>query len=299
MPWRPDRPAPTAAPIEGKLQRDLAAGRAKRIVVEFSAKADLKPAAAVKSRSKRGQAVIDALTSTAGTSQRAAKAIASKVRGLTATTYWLTNVMVVEGDSATLAKVAATLAKDPAVSRIRSEKIYPLVEPIDPKVAVLAAPGEPEWGVAKIGADKAWASGILGQGVVVATIDTGVDYTHPALVDHYLGNNGDGTFTHDYHWWDPAGVCPDAAPCDNVAHGTHTMGTILGGDGPGPFTPDIGVAPGAKWIAAKGCEVVDCSESSLLSSGQFMLAPDRPQRREPEPGSAPRHRQQLVGRRPR
>ena len=119
------------------------------------------------------------------------------------------------------------------------------------------------------------------------SIDTGVDYTHPALVDHYLGNNGDGSFTHDYHWWDPTGLCEDAAPCDNVAHGTHTMGTIVGGDGPGPFTPDIGVAPGAKWIAAKGCEVVDCSESSLLSSGQWVLAPTDLNGENPDPSQRP------------
>ena len=40
------------------------------------------------------------------------------------------------------------------------------------------------------------------------------------------------------------------------------MGTMVGGDGPGPFTPDIGVAPGARWIAAKGCEDFFCTESS-------------------------------------
>ena len=51
------------------------------------------------------------------------------------------------------------------------------------------------------------------------------------------------------------------------------MGTMVGGDGPGPFTPDTGVAPGAEWIAAKGCEDLGCSESSLLSSGQWVIAP--------------------------
>ena len=54
--------AAAAAPIEGKLQRDLAAGRVQRMIVEFKDKADLKPAAAVKDRTKRGQAVLDALT---------------------------------------------------------------------------------------------------------------------------------------------------------------------------------------------------------------------------------------------
>ena len=278
---------PTAAPIDKTLAKDLAAGRASKIVVEFSAKADLRPATKVKDHVKRGQAVLDALTATAGTSQRGAKAVASGTKGVHATSYWLTNVMVVSGDPATLAKLASKLSRESGVAAIRAETIYPLVAPIDPKVAVLAAAGDPEWGVAKIRADEAWDAGILGQGVVVGSVDTGVDYTHPALVGNYRGNNHDGTFTHDYNWWDPAGVCPDPAPCDNVAHGTHTMGTMVGGDGPGPFTPDIGVAPGAQWIAAKGCEDLGCSESSLLSAGQFILAPTDLNGENPMPGLRP------------
>ena len=132
-------------------------------------------------------------------------------------------------------------------------------------------------------------------GVTVATIDTGVEYTHEALVEHYRGNNHDGSFNHDYNWWDPTGICGDT-PCDNAGHGTHTMGTIVGGDLDGPL-PDIGVAPGAEWIAAKGCEDFDCSEGSLLSSGQFMIAPTDLEGNNPRPGPAARHRQQLVGQR--
>ena len=265
--------APHAAPIDRALQRDLAAGHAHRIVVEFKGKADLRAASSIKDRTARSQAVVNALTATATSAQRGAKATAAKAKGISATTYWLSNVMVVNGSSAALSALASTLAKDANVTSIRAEKIYPLVKPLDPKVAILAAAGDPEWGVAKIRADVAWDHGILGQGVVVASIDTGVDYTHPALVEHYRGNNHDGTFSHDYNWWDPSHTCEDAAPCDNVAHGTHTMGTMVGGDGPGPFTPDTGVAPGAEWIAAKGCEDLGCSESSLLSSGQWVIAP--------------------------
>ena len=39
------------------------------------------------------------------------------------------------------------------------------------------------------------------------------------LVNQYRGSNGDGTFTHDYNWFDPSKVCgnPSLAPCDNNA----------------------------------------------------------------------------------
>ena len=160
------------------------------------------------------------------------------------------------------------------------------MKPVETQVAILAAAGDPEWGVEKIRADEAWADGVLGQGIVVANVDTGVDFTHPALVEQYRGNNGGGDVHHDYNWWDPTGICGDE-PCDNVGHGTHTMGTMVGGDGPGPFTPDIGVAPGAQWIAAKGCEDFGCTETSLLSSGQFILAPTDLNGENPDPSKRP------------
>jgi Subtilase family/Carboxypeptidase regulatory-like domain/Kelch motif len=61
-------------------------------------------------------------------------------------------------------------------------------------------------------------------------------------------------------------------PCDNIGHGTHTMGTMVGADGAGNA---VGVAPGARWIAAKGCEDRErgCSDTALLASAQWILAP--------------------------
>ncbi|GAA3070489.1 hypothetical protein GCM10020254_12850 [Streptomyces goshikiensis] len=101
--------------------------------------------------------------------------------------------------------------------------------------------------------------GVRGEGIVVANIDSGVDYTHPAVNNQYRGKNADGSYDHNYNWFDPGGVCASAAPCDNNDHGTHTMGTMVGDDG---GANKIGVAPGAKWIAAKGCETGSCSEAS-------------------------------------
>jgi subtilisin family serine protease len=259
-------PNPPGAKVDKALARSLANGPT-RFVVDFSARPDLAAASRLKDHGKRGQAVYGALTGNAKASQARAFGLA-KAKGTDASSYWLANELFVTGDAA-LAKDMAAL---PGVVAVRTPHVYPLVKPIEARAAVAAAAGDPEWGVAKIGADAVWAEGITGQGITVATIDTGVDFSHPALVESYRGNNHDGTFTHDYNWWDPGGIC-DGSPCDNVGHGTHTMGTIAGGDGPGAFTPDTGVAPGATWFAAKGCEDLGCSEESLLSSGQFILAP--------------------------
>ena len=42
-----------------------------------------------------------------------------------------------------------------------------------------------------------------------------------------------------------------ATPYDIVGHGTHMAGILVGGDGPGPFEHDTGVAYGAKFVVAK------------------------------------------------
>src|SRR5258705_2300893 len=270
-----------SAPIAKKPLSDFGKG-SQRFIVEFASKADLRAAAKQKGHAARAKAVFDALSLTAKGSQAEAIKVAQTVKSANPKSYWLTNSLVVTGDEALARKIAALKG----VTSVHPQKIYPLVKPVATKTAILAAAGDPEWGVAKIGADQVWAEGITGSGIVVSSIDTGVDFTHPALVGNYRGNNHDGSFSHDYNWWDPSGSCP-GEPCDNVGHGTHTMGTIAGGDGPGPFTPDTGVAPGAEWITAKGCEDFGCTSESLLSSGQFIIPPPDMAGNTPNPPHAP------------
>ncbi len=60
------------------------------------------------------------------------------------------------------------------------------------------------------------------------------------------------------------------------------MGTMVGDDGdPGPN--QIGVAPHAKWILAKGC----CLDTALISSGQWILAPTDSDGNNPRPDLRP------------
>jgi subtilisin family serine protease len=91
----------------------------------------------------------------------------------------------------------------------------------------------------KIGADQVWARlGTEGKGIVVAVIDTGIDYNHPAL-----GGGFGPAFRviggHDF-------VNNDEDPMDDFGHGTHVAG-IIGGNGGGV----LGVAPEVSFLAYK------------------------------------------------
>ena len=102
-----------------------------------------------------------------------------------------------------------------------------------------------EWGVNDVHAPALWSLGFTGQGMVVASADTGVRWTHSALKSHYRGWNGTAA-DHNYNWHDAihsgGGACGanSVQPCDDSAHGTHTTGTVVGDDGAGN---QIGVAP--------------------------------------------------------
>ncbi|HEX7319253.1 MAG TPA: S8 family serine peptidase [bacterium] len=96
-----------------------------------------------------------------------------------------------------------------------------------------------EWNIQKIQADSCWNAGFNGNGIIVGHLDTGVLTTHAALTGKWLSP----------YWVD--GVNGQSSPYDDHGHGTHTMGTICGGDGFGTFTDDVGVAYGARFIPTK------------------------------------------------
>lgn len=128
----------------------------------------------------------------------------------------------------------------------------------------------PEWGVAKIGAPDAWAQGIDGTGVTIGIVDTGLDAQHPAIKPHYRGTNADGSTSNDYNWFDP--FEQRATPYDDGDHGTHVAGTSAGGTD----SRAIGVAPGAKLIAAKAINGRGYNTTAAtLKALQFMLAPTK------------------------
>lgn len=127
-----------------------------------------------------------------------------------------------------------------------------------------------EWNIDRVGAPQVWGMGIDGSGTVVANIDTGVQWDHPALKAKYRGfNASNGSVSHEFNWFDA--TAGQAAPYDDDNHGTHTMGTMVGGEPNGANT--IGVAPGAKWIAVKAFTPAGGTDADLLEAGQWIIAP--------------------------
>ena len=124
-------------------------------------------------------------------------------------------------------------------------------------------PSSLTWGLRHIQADKVWYGlGITGTGVTVASLDSGVDWTHPALQDNYRGSPGN----HQGHWFD-ATTDGYTVPVDFIGHGTHVMGTMVGRHG-------IGVAPGANWISAKIADERGVIRDSFVHLAmQWILAP--------------------------
>ncbi|MGB5676051.1 MAG: S8 family serine peptidase, partial [Gemmatimonadota bacterium] len=135
------------------------------------------------------------------------------------------------------AAVVPLLARLPAVEEVRLNFAIPLAEPVPAPAG--AAPIE--WNLDAIRTPDLWALGHTGQGIVIANMDTGVDYRHLDLAGRYRDGPSPSS------WYDPNGQ-HTTVPVDVHGHGTQTMGIMLGGEA---TLSAIGVAPGAQWIAAK------------------------------------------------
>lgn len=151
----------------------------------------------------------------------------------------------------------AGLSRLPGILRIDPDPVCVLAaEPAAPAVAAS------RWNLDMIKAPELWAQGIAGQGVVVATMDTGADPYHSDIRGAWRGGGNS--------WYDPH--AQHSLPFDSNGHGTQVLGLILGGSNSGA---PVGVAPGAQWIAVKIFNDQGRATASAIHMGfQWLLDPD-------------------------
>ncbi len=216
----------------------------------MKAQADLRRFQALP-REPRRQGVVEALRAAASAGQagirshlrqRQTAGQVTRVRPL-----WVVNGLSVTATP----EVIQALAARPDVAEIVPDEV-----PVVP--AALPA----EANVAAVGAPDLWSLGFQGQGVVIATLDSGVDLSHPDLASRYRGGTNS--------WFDPYGQ--HATPYDRTGHGTWTAGVLVGGDAGGT---SIGVAPGAMLIAARiWNDAGSATATAIHQAFQWVLDPD-------------------------
>ncbi len=280
------------AKIEPQLMKQLlTAPETVPFIVYLEAKTDVQTvAASALGASDQGQdqelvkrtAIVAALQQTARDSQTGVLQLLTRsaapggLSGQSAATSEINALWIVNGVAArgTLETVLA-LAARPEVEMVRLDKEIRLNVPdlyparLTRSTGLLPLRQAPQWGIAKVRADLVQqALGIDGSGVVVANVDSGVDWQHPDLQSSYRGYSGPGHLPqHVGNWYDATGGGA-TYPVDGNGHGTHTMGTIVGGNG-------VGVAPGSRWIAVRAFNSFGSAQNSWLHDAyQWLLAPN-------------------------
>ena len=264
------------------------------ILVVMREQGDLSTVNPQATKEEKGEKVVNILRGVAGRSQVDIKQFLT-TQNVDFQAFWLVNALRLRADL-TLLK---NLAERSDVLEITNNPKSKLNLPPQNGNFNLPENLVKTWGITRIGADSVWSLGYRGQGVVVGGADTGYDWTHPALKTKYRGwNAATNTADHNYNWFDA--IRPDSvtatnpcgtnaiAPCDDQQHGTHTMGTMVGGfQINGTDSTAVGVAPDARWISARNMDRGNGTLARYIACFQWFTAPTDLAGRLPNPKLAP------------
>ena len=275
--------------IASWVMEHTANGQRAEFFVVLADQADLGQAASLQTKAEKGRFVYNALLNKAQTTQGPVVRWLAE-HGLEYRPFYIVNMVLVKGTR----QVAEALAARPDVARIEGnphiQNHFPQPEGVDEAPPSLQRPAAIEPGINYTHAPQVWALGFTGQTIVVASADTGVRWTHNALKPHYRGWDGMNA-DHDYNWHDSihdsvGNPCGNDSPfpCDDVAHGSHTTGTMIGDDGAGN---QIGMAPGAKWIGCRNMNQGDGTPARYIECMEWFLAPTQIGGGNPDPTKAP------------
>ena len=274
-------PPPQVAQVHPKVWDELDAEGEAQILILLRQQADLSSAGTLPTKEARGRYIYEALWAVAQETQQDLLS-ALETQGINHQSFYIVNAIKASADSALVRSLAvrhdvAQILPNP---RVKGVPVHLPESSPEAPLSTRAIDGI-EANLIRVNADDVWALGYTGQGIVVGGQDTGYDWDHPALVNQYRGWDGE-TADHDYNWHDaiheddlntPEGNdCgfDSAEPCDDHGHGTHTMGIMVGDDGE---IHQIGMAPGARWIACRNMEEGWGTPASYMECFEFFLAP--------------------------
>lgn len=270
------------AQAQRKLSRwvleKTADGAAAEFIVLMAEQADLSAADNLATKEAKSQYVFETLRAHAERTQGSLIGWL-KERKAGYQSFYIINAVLVRGDRELALELAARADVASLEGNPQLRGVQPIQAPETQIENLTLAPDAVEPGVINIHAPEVWAAGFTGQGIVIGGQDTGVRWDHATLQRRYRGWNGT-TANHNYNWHDSihpgatgtGGSCgPDSpVPCDDDNHGTHTLGTALGTD---EAANQIGVAPGAQFIACRNMDRGDGTPARYLECFEFMLAP--------------------------
>ncbi len=252
-----------AGKIASRVLAETANGGSTEALVVLTRQADLSPADNLPTKDLKGLFVVNTLRTVAQQTQGPILNLLAE-RGIPYQSFYIVNMIKVTGDRSLM----DTLAAREDVAHIDANPHVRTALPTSGMDSTFQPQGI-EWNIQKVKAPDVWALGFHGEGMVVAGADTGVQWDHPALKSHYRGWNGQQV-NHDYNWHDATSQ-HSPTPIDPNDHGTFTVSEMVGDDGQGN---QIGVAPGAQWIACRNMDSGgNGSPSQYSECFQFLIAP--------------------------
>lgn len=253
----------STAKIAPRVITDTENGKTAEALVVLTEQADLRPAASLQTKAEKGTFVYDTLREVANRTQPPILRMLDSL-GVPHESFYIVNMIKITGGRNVMEQLAARNDVAHIDANPHVKNALPHSTEIDNATHVDSI----EWNISRVKAPDVWNLGYRGEGMVVGDADTGVQWDHPALKSHYRGWDGTNV-NHDYNWQDLAEH--SATPVDPNSHGTFTASETVGDDGLGN---QIGVAPGAKYIACRNMDANGTgSPASYMGCFQFFIAP--------------------------
>ncbi len=238
----PGGPIPLWEKVAPDLERslsDVGAEATVEFVLRLAERADLDEV------EFQRQEVVQRLQTAAASSQARLASLLDEMGFEIKASFWIANAILVEGPAGQV----PVLTSSPLVARLHSNFEVALVGGEFASWDAVAA-ASLTWGLERVGADQVWSGlGVRGAGVRVCVSDTGVDIDHPDLAGRMWSDvPGDPEYPGGWIEFGSNGnPIGGSTPHDTHGHGTHTSGTVLGGNASGT---DIGMAPEATLMHA-------------------------------------------------